>query len=89
MLANGTLKRRIKANLEPHYSNLPKFYDRTFYLSLAQELLQALKEELISELTVLKKTSTLKVIQWGKRKNLTKLGDNFHKPMLILLKLRT
>ncbi|KAG9292354.1 hypothetical protein G9A89_015224 [Geosiphon pyriformis] len=72
MLANGTLKRRIKANLEPHYT---------------QELLQALKEELISELVIVSAmVKGRKNAEKGKKDKFIKNFANFSQSRLVLIK---
>ena len=51
-LNNGELRRKMKKKNE-HYSNQPTFYDRTAFLSISQELLWSLKEDLIEKLTII------------------------------------
>ncbi|RUS22880.1 hypothetical protein BC937DRAFT_95552 [Endogone sp. FLAS-F59071] len=50
-LNSGELRRKMKKKNE-HYSNQPTFYDCSPFLSIAQDLLLSLKENLIEELTI-------------------------------------
>nr|CAG8568115.1 11759_t:CDS:2 [Entrophospora candida] len=52
-LASGELKRIRTEQEEKHYSEKPSFYDHLSLLFIIKELLMALKEDLINELTIL------------------------------------